>query len=141
MGKARPDGRWAALLEQIGVPVAPLRPANCGFNVRWSEHLRERFVGQPVKPVLASFTDVSGVKHERLGELMITENGVEGSLIYALSAALRDAIEQPRRHAKPRLATRSRPATGDGRGRTPARLALVIQPPAKPFGAQGQVLN
>ena len=88
------DGCWVALLEQIGIPVAPLRPANSGFNVHWSEHLRNRFAGQPVKPVLATFTDASGVVHERLGELMITENGIEGSLIYALSAALRDAIEQ-----------------------------------------------
>ena len=88
------DGRWVETLKQAGVTVAPLRPANCGFNVPWSEHLRERFAGQPVKPVLAFFTDASGIEHRRLGELMITENGIEGSLIYALSAPLRDAIEQ-----------------------------------------------
>ena len=88
------DGRWVALLEQAGVPVAPLRPSNCGFDVGWSEHLREHFVGQPVKNVVASFTDSDGVGHRRPGEFVITENGVEGGLIYALSAPLRDAIER-----------------------------------------------
>ena len=88
------DGRWVAQLEQIGIPVAPLRPANCGFNVDWSEHLRTRFSGQPVKPVRARFSDQNGAEQQRLGELMITDNGVEGSLIYALSAPLRDAIEK-----------------------------------------------
>ena len=88
------DGRWVEQFERIGIPVAPLRPANCGFNVDWSEHLRTRFAGQPVKPVRASFTDQNGAEQQRLGELMITDKGIEGSLIYALSAPLRDAIEQ-----------------------------------------------
>lgn len=88
------DGRWVALLEQAGVPVAPLRPSNCGFDVRWSEHLRERFAGQPVKPVVASCIDAAGRVHRQQGELMITDYGVEGGLIYALSAPLRDTIEQ-----------------------------------------------
>ena len=86
------DGRWVPLLEQAGVPVAPLRPANCGFDVRWSPHLRERFAGQPVKPVEAFFTDAEGHRHRRKGEFVVTENGVEGGLIYALSAPLRDTI-------------------------------------------------
>jgi len=88
------DGRWVALLERMGVPVAPLRPANCGFNVEWSGHLRERYAGQPVKSVVASFVDAGGVEIRRRGEFVVTEHGVEGSLIYALSAPLRDAIEQ-----------------------------------------------
>ena len=88
------DGRWVALLEQAGVPVAPLRPSNCGFDVGWSEHLREQFVGQPVKNVSASFTDSDGIEHRRAGEFVITESGVEGNLIYALSATLRDTIER-----------------------------------------------
>jgi hypothetical protein len=83
-----------ALLEQAGVPVAPLRPSNCGFDVGWSEHLREHFVGQPVKNIIASFTDSDGAEHRRAGEFVITESGVEGSLIYALSATLRDTIER-----------------------------------------------
>lgn len=87
------DGRWVALLEQAGVAVAPLRPSNCGFDVGWSAHLRERFVGQPVKTITASFTDTNGIEHRQQGEFVITDYGVEGGLIYALSAPLRDAIE------------------------------------------------
>jgi uncharacterized flavoprotein (TIGR03862 family) len=88
------DGRWVSLLEGAGVPVAPLRPSNCGFDVGWSEHLRVRFAGQPVKPVAASFTGAGGTTCRRQGEFMITEDGVEGGLIYAFSAALRERIEQ-----------------------------------------------
>ena len=87
------DGRWVSVLESLGVPVAPLRPANCGFNVAWSAHLRERFAGQPVKNVVASCVDVHGVELRRQGEFMVTENGIEGGLIYALSVPLRGVIE------------------------------------------------
>lgn len=86
------DGAWAPLLAQRGVTVAALRPANCGFDIGWSEHFRARFAGHPVKSVVASFTDAAGVEWQRQGEFVITESGVEGSLIYALSAPLRDGI-------------------------------------------------
>lgn len=86
------DGRWVAMLKQAGVSVAPLRPSNCGFDVGWSAHFRDRFAGQPVKPVVASFTDAAGIHHQRQGEFVVSESGVEGSLIYALSAPLRDQI-------------------------------------------------
>jgi hypothetical protein len=75
------------------VSVAPLRPANCGFDVAWSEHFRSRFAGAPVKPVVATFTDGAGSPQRQQGEFVITTSGVEGGLIYALSAPLRDAIE------------------------------------------------
>jgi uncharacterized flavoprotein (TIGR03862 family) len=88
------DGRWVALLEQAGVTLAPFRPANCGFDSNWSAFLREHFAGQPVKPVVATFTDSRGTTHQRQGEFVLTSSGVEGGLIYALSAPLRDAIEQ-----------------------------------------------
>ncbi len=81
------DGAWVPLLMQRGVRVAPLRPSNCGFDVRWSEYFRSRFAGEPVKPVVASFAG-----QHRQGELMVTAHGVEGGVIYALSASLRDAI-------------------------------------------------
>ena len=87
------DGRWLPVLQSLNVPVAPLRPANCGFNVAWSPYLRERFAGQPLKNVVASCVDVRGVEHRRQGEFVVTDQGVEGGLIYALSAPLRDAIE------------------------------------------------
>ncbi|MDP1653195.1 MAG: TIGR03862 family flavoprotein [Rhodocyclaceae bacterium] len=82
------DGAWVPLLQARGIGVAPLRPANCGFDVAWSAHFREKFAGQPVKSVVATFGE-----QRRQGEFVITQQGVEGSLIYALSAPLRDAIE------------------------------------------------
>ena len=81
------DGAWLPLLAARGVDVAPLRPANCGFDVAWSAHFRQRFAGQPVKPVVASLAGRS-----QPGEFNITADGVEGGLIYAFSAALRDAL-------------------------------------------------
>jgi len=87
------DGAWVPLLRGQGVRVAELRPANCGFDVAWSEHFRARFAGEPVKSVEASFVDGDGVSHCRAGELMVTEAGIEGGLVYALSAPLRNAIE------------------------------------------------
>ncbi len=86
------DGAWVPLFEARGVPVVPLKPANCGFEVAWSAHLRERYSGQPVKAVVASVTDANGVIHQRNGEFVVSDYGVEGSLIYALSAPLRDTI-------------------------------------------------
>jgi hypothetical protein len=74
------------------VLVTPLRPANCGFDADWSPYLRERFAGQPVKPVAISLTDVDNKVHNRQGEILLTETGVEGSLLYALSAAIRERI-------------------------------------------------
>ncbi|MBI4741364.1 MAG: TIGR03862 family flavoprotein [Betaproteobacteria bacterium] len=87
------DGRWVRQMEQAGIPIAPLRPANCGFDVGWSAHLRERFAGRPVKPVVASLADRAGKRIRQAGEFVVTATGVEGGLIYALSAPLRDAIE------------------------------------------------
>jgi uncharacterized flavoprotein (TIGR03862 family) len=88
------DGAWVPLLAQRGVEVAPLLPSNCGFDVAggWSEHLRSRFAGQPLKTVALRFTDADGNTHRRKGELMLSASGVEGSLVYALSAPLRDTI-------------------------------------------------
>jgi uncharacterized flavoprotein (TIGR03862 family) len=87
------DGAWVPLLEEAGVALAPLRSANCGFDVHWSAHFRERHAGQPVKPVIASCALRDGRMVQRQGEFVVTENGVEGSLVYALSAPLRDAID------------------------------------------------
>jgi uncharacterized flavoprotein (TIGR03862 family) len=81
------DGAWVPLLADQGVAVAPLLPANCGFDVAWSDHFRQRFAGQPVKPVVLSWGG-----ERRQGEFVVTEHGVEGSLIYAFSARLRDAL-------------------------------------------------
>ena len=79
------DGGWAALFPGA---VAPLRPANCGFTVAWSDHVRARFAGTPLKRIALSFGGVT-VR----GEAVITADGIEGGAVYALSAPLRDAIE------------------------------------------------
>lgn len=88
------DGRWVGMFAALGVPVAPLRPANCGFDAAWSAPLRERFAGQPVKTVVVSCIGTDGETHRRQGEFVITESGVEGGPIYALSAFLRDTVER-----------------------------------------------
>ena len=86
------DGRWTAPFAELGVDLAPLRPANCGFDVAWSEHLLTRHAGEPVKPVAAMLAP-DGTGYRR-GEFVVSEAGIEGGLIYALAAPLRDALER-----------------------------------------------
>jgi len=86
------DGTWATILQQIGVEIAPFKPANCGFDVKWSDYFRDRFQGTPLKSVAIHFQPTSGKPVEQRGEFVITHYGVEGSLIYAFSAAIRDEI-------------------------------------------------
>ncbi|HEY5849765.1 MAG TPA: TIGR03862 family flavoprotein [Lysobacter sp.] len=86
------DGAWEDVLRARGVDVAPLQPSNCGFDIGWSEHFASRHAGAPLKPVVAHWRDASGRQHELQGECVVTATGIEGSLIYALSATLRDAI-------------------------------------------------
>lgn len=102
------DGAWVSLLTDQGVAVAPLQPANCGFDVLgregmgWTDHFRHRFAGQPLKSVVLRVEAASSSGHgasspprfERQGEFVITDTGVEGSLIYAASALLRDDLAQ-----------------------------------------------
>ena len=89
------NGAWVSLLTERGVSIAALRPSNSGFDVDkgWSEHFRVRFAGQPLKPVVLDFADRNGARFRRQGEFVVTETGVEGSLIYAASAVIRDEIE------------------------------------------------
>lgn len=87
------DGAWVPTLSARGIAVAPLKPANCGFDVGWSPHFSEKFAGEPLKLVTVSFTDSAGQLHVKQGDLMVTASGVEGGLIYALSGLLRDQIE------------------------------------------------
>jgi uncharacterized flavoprotein (TIGR03862 family) len=86
------DGAWLPLLERQGVDVAPLQPANCGFDVAWSEHFSSRYAGHPLTTVAIVSRDASGQPQRKQGQFVVTAGGVEGSLIYALSAALRDQI-------------------------------------------------
>lgn len=91
------DGAWTRLFAERGIDIAPFRPANCGFDVEWSAHMKERFAGAPVKSVTLSFNGGSA-----RGDFVISESGIEGSLVYAFSAALRDALEREG-EAKPEL--------------------------------------
>jgi uncharacterized flavoprotein (TIGR03862 family) len=140
------DGSWVAPLQQTGVEVAPLRAANCGFEVDWSEHLSSRFAGAALKPVVAHWTDRQGVSHARQGEFVLSEYGVEGSLIYAIGAELREQIAERGSailhldlvpgHAEAALAARlaaprGKHSIGDWlrrrAGLDPARSALVFE--------------
>lgn len=83
------DGRWAEPLRLLGVTVRPFQPANCGFERNWSDLFREKFAGAPIKSVIALSQSGS-----RQGEFVITATGIEGSLVYAHAASLRDEIER-----------------------------------------------
>jgi len=85
------DGVWVEMVAAKGVNISPLRPANSGFTVAWSDIFRDRFEGQPLKGVVLSF----GV-HSARGEAIITRSGIEGGVIYALSAELRETIHRNR---------------------------------------------
>ena len=88
------DGAWVEPLAAAGADIAPLQPANCGFDVGWSEHFAQRFAGAPVKPVRLAVGGPSGEPRWRQGECVATATGLEGSLVYALSAELRERIRQ-----------------------------------------------
>lgn len=83
------NGRWVDIFAGRGIAIAPLRPANCGFDVAWSDYFVSRFAGEPVKSVAA--TSEAGTVQ---GEFVVTRTGIEGGLIYAHAAALRDALER-----------------------------------------------
>ncbi len=82
-------GEWVSILGERGVSMTALAPSNCGFDVNWSEHFRQRYAGSPLKSVAASFSGIG-----KRGDCMITGTGVEGGIIYALSALLREEIAQ-----------------------------------------------
>lgn len=92
------DGAWQPRLEALGVQVTALRPSNCGFDVQgahgvgWSEHFASRFAGHAFKSVTLTFTDSLGQHFEQRGEFVATSTGIEGSLVYSVSARLRDEI-------------------------------------------------
>ncbi len=131
-------GEWVSVLQERGVTVQPLRPSNCGFNVPWSDHFRTRFAGVPLKSVVLSFAPAGKTPFKQQGELVVTEHGVEGSLVYAASALLRDEIEARGRSSHPAgpcpgLVLRA-PA---GKPGTAARLAHPLQPHGTDHRDQG----
>lgn len=101
------DGSWVDALSGKGVNVSPLKPANSGFLVNWSDIFRERFEGSPLKGIALSF----GQRSVR-GEAIVTRDGIEGGSVYALSAELRDAVLNSG-HAILHIALRPDIAPGD----------------------------
>ncbi|HEV2565232.1 MAG TPA: TIGR03862 family flavoprotein [Microvirga sp.] len=83
------DGSWVEFLSQHGIAISPLRPANMGFTLAWSDLMRSRFEGEPLKRIALSFEEMT-VR----GEAVVTADGIEGGAVYALSGRLRDAIER-----------------------------------------------
>ncbi|WP_313197517.1 TIGR03862 family flavoprotein [Rhizobium sp.] len=81
------DAAWVPWLTDQGIKVHDLQPVNCGFDIDWSEIFVERFAGAPLKSV--STTSDAGTYP---GEFVISKHGIEGSLVYAHSAALRDRL-------------------------------------------------
>ena len=96
------DGAWQTWLAARGIPLRPLEPANCGFDVwsnhtgqvGWSARLAQGHAGTPLKSVVLSFHDKSGRRFEQKGELVLTQTGLEGSLVYAAASALRDSLTE-----------------------------------------------
>ncbi len=140
------DGAWWPWLQARGVDVAPLQAANCGFDVAatgrdrtgWSDFLRQKFAGQPIKPVALQFTDQHGHTHRQQGEFVMTDTGVEGSLILCVL----------RRHPRPDCGARSchglpgpaalaHAGAGARRDLARPRAAQPLDPPEKPAGHPG----
>ncbi|WP_282266471.1 TIGR03862 family flavoprotein [Stenotrophomonas sp. PS02298] len=88
------DGSWMPVLQERGVDTAPLQSANCGFDIDWTAHFRDRHAGAPIKPVVAHWTDLQGQPQSLQGECVVSQYGIEGSLIYALAADLREALNR-----------------------------------------------
>jgi uncharacterized flavoprotein (TIGR03862 family) len=86
------SGAWAPLLAREQVPVAPLVASNCGFDTGWSEHFASRHAGAPLTTVAIAWLEPNGERSRRQGQFVVTATGIEGSLVYALSAPLRDQI-------------------------------------------------
>ena len=86
------DGAWVPLLADRGVDVAHLVPSNCGFDTDWSAHFSEKHAGAPLTTVAIAWEGRDGRRERRQGQFVVTATGIEGSLVYALSAPLRDQI-------------------------------------------------
>jgi len=86
------DAAWVAPLAARSIEMAPLQPANCGFDVDWTAYFRERQAGAPLKPLVAHWVGLDGQPRTLQGECVISADGIEGSLVYAMAADLRDTL-------------------------------------------------
>ena len=88
------DGAWVNWLGALGVAINPLQAANCGFERLWTDIFKQKYAGAPLKSIALSTTGVDGTHFSRIGEAVISEYGIEGSVVYAASALLREQINQ-----------------------------------------------
>lgn len=86
------DGRWLPVLESAGIPVTPLGPSNCGFDIPWTPHFRDRFAGSPLKSIAIRTMQEPPAGGWVRGELVVTATGIEGGAVYGLSAPLRESL-------------------------------------------------
>jgi len=87
------DGKWAEIFANQKIATAPFQPSNCGFLVGWSSYFKKKFAGIPLTNVNVSLENIHEQIISRTGQFVITERGVEGSLIYAFSADIREKIQ------------------------------------------------
>lgn len=88
------DGLWMPWLKKAGIETRELKPSNCGFQHEWTPHFQSRYAGSPIKPVVVSGFDTNHPEKRLQGEFVISTSGIEGSVIYAISADLRHTIEK-----------------------------------------------
>ena len=88
------DGAWVDTLAARGIDLAPLQAANCGFDIDWTPHFSSRHAGDPLRPLVAHWIDLEGQPRHLQGECVVSQYGIEGSLVYALSADLRETINR-----------------------------------------------
>ncbi|HWS41044.1 MAG TPA: TIGR03862 family flavoprotein [Arenimonas sp.] len=112
------DGTWIDWMQAIDVNVEPLQAANCGFNYSWTAVFKEKFSGHAIKPLRINLHD-DGSKGLQ-GECVISEYGIEGSLIYALSRSIRESINQ---HSQARIYLDLLP------DHSPERLQIMLSKP------------
>lgn len=93
-GTTGSKGDWVPEFERMGIVLAPFKPANCGFDVPWSTIFKEKYDGKPLKSVTVALIEPDGLILQKRGEFIVTSDGIEGSLIYALSSRIRNSIEQ-----------------------------------------------
>ncbi|EZP45108.1 tRNA uridine 5-carboxymethylaminomethyl modification enzyme mnmG [Stenotrophomonas sp. RIT309] len=147
------DGAWVPALQARTVDIAPLQSANCGFDIAWTPFFAQRHAGAPLKPVVAHWHGLDGEPHTLQGECVASEYGIEGSLIYALSADLRETLNRdghatlwldlvPGRDEARLLADLSQPRKGRSFGEhlrrqaglDPVKTALVFETLGKDAG-------
>ncbi|WP_333623934.1 TIGR03862 family flavoprotein, partial [Stenotrophomonas indicatrix] len=147
------DGAWVPALQARAVDIAPLQSANCGFDIAWTPFFAQRHAGAPLKPVVAHWHGLDGEPHTLQGEGVASEYGIEGSLIYALSADLRETLNRdghatlwldlvPGRDEARLLADLSQPRKGRSFGEhlrrqaglDPVKTALVFETLGKDAG-------